>query len=322
MRTVKRCGSRSALTCDQGGASTPSRRRARAATAARRRSRCDRCAGNRGRCARRAGFFGHVDRGSVRGCPAAICAQTTCAKFFASGQSTALFLASASGVTTCRPLPPVVLQKDSGRAPPAAGASPSPPRSTAAKSTSGAGIEVEHQAAGNLGLAPVRNSRDAARAPAICATAARRLDAVDLQIGLAVARDFHQLEQIGRARHGVALKELLPADAVGRADDRTGPPADMRRSSTARPPRNSAPGRAWSPGVSSPGVGPQRLVGVGDRHAHHDGLAAGGLRRCVAGLLAGLARGAARRCAALVARRRRRAPRPPPRRRACLRADP
>ena len=35
------------------------------------------------------------------------------------------------------------------------------------------------------------------------------LDAIDLQIGLAVAEDRHEFEQVGGARHGVALEELL-----------------------------------------------------------------------------------------------------------------
>src|ERR1700730_17622444 len=37
--------------------------------------------------------------------------QTSWAKAFASGQVSLLFLEAASGVTTCNPLPPVVLQK-------------------------------------------------------------------------------------------------------------------------------------------------------------------------------------------------------------------
>ena len=71
-----------------------------------------------------------------------------------------------------------------------------------------AGIEIEHQPAGDFrptGLAipgmqfegaDLRDARPA-------------LDPIDLQIGLAVAEHRHQLEQVGGARHGVALEELL-----------------------------------------------------------------------------------------------------------------
>ena len=53
------------------------------------------------------------------------------------------------------------------------------------------------------------------------------LDAIDLQIGLAVAEHRDELEQIRCARHGVALEELFARDTVGRADDRAGPSLDM-----------------------------------------------------------------------------------------------
>ena len=49
-------------------------------------------------------------------------------------------------------------------------------------------------------------------------------DAVDLQVGLAVAFDDRLLDQLGDARHGVALEALLVIDAVGRANDGAGPP--------------------------------------------------------------------------------------------------
>ncbi len=45
----------------------------------------------------------------------------------------------------------------------------------------------------------------------------------------------------------------------------------MCGASSRPPPRNSARDRAWSRGSPSPRVRPQRLVGIGDRHAHHHG---------------------------------------------------
>ena len=44
-------------------------------------------------------------------------------------------------------------------------------------------------------------------------------DTVDLKVRLAVARDRHELEEIGRTRHGMALKEFPAADAIGNPDD-------------------------------------------------------------------------------------------------------
>ena len=53
------------------------------------------------------------------------------------------------------------------------------------------------------------------------------LDPIDLEIGLTIAGDRHEFEQVRRARHGVALKELLAGEAIGRPDDRAGTPLDM-----------------------------------------------------------------------------------------------
>ena len=47
-------------------------------------------------------------------------------------------------------------------------------------------------------------------------------DAVDLDIGLAVALDLRQREQVRHALHCMALEEPLAVDAVRRADDRAG----------------------------------------------------------------------------------------------------
>ena len=52
-------------------------------------------------------------------------------------------------------------------------------------------------------------------------------DPIDLQIGLAIAGDLDELQQVRAARHGVALEEGLAPDAVGRAHDRAGPALDV-----------------------------------------------------------------------------------------------
>ena len=52
-------------------------------------------------------------------------------------------------------------------------------------------------------------------------------DAIDLQIGFAIAGDLGQFQKVRGAGHGVALKESLAADAIRRANDRTGPAFQM-----------------------------------------------------------------------------------------------
>ena len=42
-------------------------------------------------------------------------------------------------------------------------------------------------------------------------------DAIDLEIGFAVAGDGHEIKQIRCAQHGMALKELRTGKPVGRA---------------------------------------------------------------------------------------------------------
>jgi hypothetical protein len=51
--------------------------------------------------------------------------------------------------------------------------------------------------------------------------------AIDLQLGLAVAEDGHQLQEMGCAGHGVSLKELLSANPIGGSDYRAQSPFDM-----------------------------------------------------------------------------------------------
>ena len=87
-------------------------------------------------------------------------------------------------------------------------------------------------------------------------------DPVDLQIGLAVAGNLHQFEQVRGARHRMALEELLAADAVGRADDRAGPSLQMCRSSSRRRPRNSRARSSFVTGSPSPASGHNALSGL------------------------------------------------------------
>ena len=99
-------------------------------------------------------------------------------------------------------------------------------------------------------------------------------DAIDLQIGLAVALDGRQLDQVGDARHGVALEELLAIDAIGRADDGARPSLEMLD----HPGTDLFEiGREIALGDRLPSLlgRPQRLVGVGYAHAHNDGAGLG-----------------------------------------------
>jgi hypothetical protein len=45
------------------------------------------------------------------------------------------------------------------------------------------------------------------------------LNPIDLEVRLAVAKDANKFEQIGRARHRMALEELLTAKAIRGSDD-------------------------------------------------------------------------------------------------------
>ena len=152
-----------------------------------------------------------------------MCVQTACAKALASSQPKSLPSLTFSGVTTCRPLPPVVLQKatrpscfepvahflgggDDGR-----------------EGNVGGGVQVEHKAPGKRWMMRLAipgmelHGRDLRHGD-------EALDAIDLQVGLAIAFDGGELDQVGNAGHGVALEELLVIDAVRRADDGAGPP--------------------------------------------------------------------------------------------------
>ena len=95
-------------------------------------------------------------------------------------------------------------------------------------------------------------------------------EAVDLHIGLAIAGDLRQFDQVRHSRHGVPLKEQLAADAVRRAHDRTRPPLDVRDQPVAH--FGEVIGQiALGDGAADLARRPQLLVGLGDHHAHHLG---------------------------------------------------
>ena len=55
------------------------------------------------------------------------------------------------------------------------------------------------------------------------------LDAVDGEVGRALASHGHLPDQMGETRHGMSLEETLGADAVRRAEQRDRPTGDMRQ---------------------------------------------------------------------------------------------
>src|SRR5580693_4372118 len=91
--------------------------------------------------------------------------------------------------------------------------------------------------------------------------------AVDLEIGLTVAEDCHQLQKIGCPGHCVPLEELLSANSVRRSDDRARSPFNM----VDQPWTDSlviAGQVLFRDGNAVVGVWPKRLVGIRDQHAH------------------------------------------------------
>ena len=95
-------------------------------------------------------------------------------------------------------------------------------------------------------------------------------DPIDLQIGFAIARDLGEFQQVRTTRHGVALKEGLALDAVGRAHHGARPALDVADHPVAD--GFEIPGKIeLGDGLAIAAIGPQRLVGFGDDDAHHLG---------------------------------------------------
>ena len=133
------------------------------------------------------------------------------------------------------------------------------------------GIEIEDEAAGHLGIpglaipgmqlqsGQLRNFRET-------------LDSIDLKVRLLAARHLRQREHARRARHRMALKKMLSANSVRRANNRARPAFQMR----------DHPGSNYlvvlrqlqlGDRLSITGVRPQRFIRLRDLDAHHDRIA-------------------------------------------------
>ena len=178
----------------------------------------------------------------------------------------------ASGVTTCRPLPPVVLQKAfmpsfSRRSLRSRAAS-----TTRTNFTSGAGSRSKTSRPGTLRMARLAVPRvqfDAAHLR--CSD--QRLHAVELEIGLSIPRDLDEADQVRSAGHRMALEESLAADAVRNAHERTRPSLqvlDHPGTGLLEILREIELGHRFR----IAGIGPKRLVGVRNRYAEY-GVACG-----------------------------------------------
>ena len=155
---------------------------------------------------------------------AATTSQSARQKAFASGQ----LALGRSGVTTCSPLPPVVLQKAAR-----------PSRSSrsriscAAVDHAGEGqvlgrVEVKDQPVRTLDILRPGTPGVDLRHPHL-RQRDQPFDAVDGEVGRALASDRHVPDQVGQAAHGMPLEEALGADAVRRAEQRDRPAGDMRQ---------------------------------------------------------------------------------------------
>ena len=79
-------------------------------------------------------------------------------------------------------------------------------------------IEVEDKTTGNLRLLrPAIPGMEFDSA--YLSDRSEAFGAVDLEVGLTVTEDGHQLQKIGCTGHGVPLEELLSTNAVRRSDD-------------------------------------------------------------------------------------------------------
>src|SRR5579859_2277126 len=208
--------------------------------------------------------------------------QTFMAKALAAFQSTSW---ACSGVTTCKPLPPVVLQKltrlrvfqpisDFMRA-----------GDHLFKRHVRRRVEVENQPAGLLrvkGLAiPGVHLQRVKLSPGD-----QRLHPVELQVGPGVPRHCDRIDQTGLPLAAMALeKAFLCAHPIRKADDRAWASANMRNHP--RPDRLVILGEVeLGHGLAVVSVRPQRLAGVGKRDVHDDGRAAGANRSRPGGVTA------------------------------------
>src|SRR5258708_7038845 len=94
------------------------------------------------------------------------------------------------------------------------------------------GVEIKPQPPGYVG----RKGREIPgmqSAPADLRDRRETFDPIDLQIWLAIAGDFYELQQFRGARHGVALKEFLAVYAVVPPNHRARPPLQITAHPTA-----------------------------------------------------------------------------------------
>jgi hypothetical protein len=146
------------------------------------------------------------------------------AKALAVGQSS-FPLGLASGVTTCRPFPPVVLQKAMRPTSSSRSRTSRAAAMTSSNVTSGAGSrsKISRRASrvreGGSSRGGIRSRRSGRGPPGPRAG--------HLDIGLVVAEDLDLRQQVRRASPRMTLKEPFALDAVGSANDRAWPPLDV-----------------------------------------------------------------------------------------------
>ena len=134
-----------------------------------------------------------------------------------------------------------------------------------------AGIEIEDQPARRLPARPGAQFQGCSSSAPIWASGGQALDAVDLQIGLLVAGDLRPVPAGSTCPAWRGAGRTLAADAIGRPHDRAGPALDMGHHPGAdgfEIAREIQLGHR----LAVAGIGPERLVGIGDRHAHDHGL--------------------------------------------------
>ena len=206
--------------------------RARAATMAPPRSPFARCADSRGRFSRRAASStcswcsGRAHRAAM------LLAQLRARSPWPPPRSPVLFAVPLMAVTTCRPLPPVVLTKGASPQARAACAFPSPPRSRARKALR-APDRDRKSGARAFPDRPACSPRDGFPAPPPARARPAPL-VVDHDDRACFSPFDPHRRRCGHRRQDVALEETLAIDAVGRAHDGNGPVLRYAAASGAR----------------------------------------------------------------------------------------
>ncbi len=132
----------------------------------------------------------------------------------------------------------------------------------------GCRIEIEHQSTRSVRMARLAIPRVDLETSSL-RNGRQTFNAINLKVRFAVARYNRQLHQMGRAPHGVTLKEQLTPDSIGRPNNGARPTFDVRD----HPGANSlVVARKIKLGdlFTIATVRPQRLFRPGDRNAHDD----------------------------------------------------